>query len=118
MQSFRMLGAIAAGAVFVSGAAFAQSAAFRGDATLAKPLAAPVETTVNGVAWRCEADKCVGQADRYASLDTPMKECRKVAAAVGPFTAYAARGRVMTKGALGACNAALADKAAVETAQK
>ena len=106
MQSFRMLSAIAAGAVFVAGTAFAQSEGFRGDATLAKPLSAPVVTTVNGVAWRCEADKCVGQADRYGSLDTPLKECKKVAAAVGAFTAYASRGRVMTKGALEACNTA------------
>jgi len=118
MQNFRML-AIAAAAVFVSGAAFASPAAFRGEATLAKPVSAPVDTTVSGVAWHCEADKCVGQAERYSSLDNPVKECRKVAEAVGPLAAYASRGRVMTKGSLTACNANAANKAGdTVTAQK
>lgn len=118
MQNFRML-AIAASAVFVSGAAFAAPTVFNGQATLAKAAGAPVDATVSGVAWHCEADKCVGAAERYSSLDNPVKECRKVAEAVGPLSAYASRGRALSKGALAACNAnAQAKGSAPETAQK
>jgi hypothetical protein len=118
MQNFRMF-AIAAAAAFVSGTAFASPIVFRGEATLAKPVSAPVNATVSGVAWRCEADRCVGQADRYSSLDSPVKECRKVAEALGPLVSYASRGHAMTKGALSACNAnALAKAGQTETAQK
>jgi hypothetical protein len=118
MQNFRML-AIAAAAVFASGTAFAAPSAFSGQATLAKPASAPVDATVSGVAWHCEADKCVGAAERYSSLDNPVKECRKVAEAVGPLTAYASRGRALSKGSLTACNAnALAKGGPAETAQK
>ena len=118
MQNFRML-AIAASAVFVSGAAFAAPTVFNGQATLAKAASAPVDATVSGVAWHCEADKCVGSAERYSSLDNPVKECRKVAEAVGPLTAYASRGRALSKGSLAACNAnAQAKASSAETAQK
>jgi len=119
MQNFRM-SAIAAAAVFVSGAAFASPSVFSGQATLAKAVSAPVDATVSGVAWHCEADKCVGSAERYSSLDNPVKECRKVAEAVGPLTAYASRGRTLSKGSLTACNTnAQANKGgASETAQK
>ena len=119
MQNFRM-SAIAAAAVFVSGAAFASPAAFNGQATLAKAVSAPVDANVSGVAWRCEADKCVGQAQRYSSLDNPVKECRKVAEALGSLTAYTTRGRTLSKGSLTACNANAVAKASgsAETAQK
>jgi hypothetical protein len=119
MQSFRILGAMAAGAVFVSGAAFAQPAAFRAEATLATPVSAVSESVVDGVNWRCEADKCIGTAERRSTLDSPVKECRKVASAVGQLAAYQTRGRVFTKGTLGACNAVVADKGGAPiTAQK
>jgi hypothetical protein len=119
MQSFRILGALAAGAVFVSGAAFAQPAPFRAEATLATPVGAPTDSVVGGVNWRCEADKCVGTAERYSTLDSPVKECRKVVATIGEVTDYRTRGRVLTKGTLGVCNTAVADKGGVaQTAQK
>ena len=118
MQNFRMT-AIAAAAVFVSGAAFASPSVFSGQATLAKAVSAPVDATVSGVAWHCEADKCVGSAERYSSLDNPVRECRKVAEAVGPLSAYASRGRELSKGSLAACNAnAQAKGGPAETAQK
>ena len=117
MQSFRIF-AIAAAAVFVSGSAFAAPVSFRGEATLAKPVSAPVDATVSGVAWHCEADKCVGQADRYVSLDSSVKECRKVADALGPLATYASRGHALTQGSLTACNANAAKSGAAVTAQK
>jgi hypothetical protein len=117
MQNFRIF-AIAAAAVCVSGAAFAAPTAFRGEVTLAKPVSAPVDATVSGVAWHCEADKCVGEAERYSTLDNPVKACRKVAEAVGPLASYSAGGRVMTKGSLTACNANAAKASEAVTAQK
>jgi hypothetical protein len=111
--------AIAAAAVFASGAAFASPSVFNGQATLAKAASAPVDATVSGVAWHCEGDKCVGSAERYSSLDNPVKECRKVAEAVGPLAAYSRRGLALSKGALAACNAnAQAKGGPAETAQK
>ncbi len=51
---------------------------------------------------------CVGVADKKAGLDSLMKECRKVAAAIGPMTSYRTRGLQMSKGSLGVCNRAAA----------
>jgi hypothetical protein len=48
-----------------------------------------------------------------------VKECRKVAEAVGPLAAYSRRGLALSKGALAACNAnAQAKGGPAETAQK
>jgi hypothetical protein len=77
---------------------------FTGEAKLAKPVAAPSEVQVDGVTWRCEGDKCQGRADRRSTLDSQIKECRKVAAALGELTAYTSRGREMTKGSVETCN--------------
>jgi hypothetical protein len=54
------------------------------------------EKDVGGVAWRCEGDKCIGKAERYSSLDSYMKECRKVSAGLGKLTRFYSRGREMT----------------------
>jgi hypothetical protein len=77
---------------------------FSGQAQLAQPVAAPSEVQVDGVTWRCEGDKCEGRAERRSTLDSHIKECRKVAAALGELTSYASRGREMTKGSVGTCN--------------
>jgi hypothetical protein len=110
MQSFRIVGAIAA-AVFVSGATFGAAYAqppgageFNGQATLAAPAQAPQEATINGVAWRCEGDQCSGYAVRRAGVDGLVKECKRVAAVVGPIASYKSRGRELTAGQVRACN--------------
>ena len=72
MQSFRMLSAIAAGAVLVSGAAYAQSMAYKGEARLLNAASAPREETIAGVAWRCEGDACVGAV---AGGEAPLQAC-------------------------------------------
>ena len=70
--------------------------------------AAPSATDkdVGGVQWRCEGDKCVGKADRHSSLDSYMKECRKVAAGLGKLTRFYSRGREMSQRDLDNCNRA------------
>ncbi|WP_309089389.1 hypothetical protein [Phenylobacterium sp.] len=106
MQSLKLMGAIAA-AAFVSGAAYAQTpaaGAFNGQATLAAPAQAPQEATIAGVAWRCEGDQCIGQAASHASVDGLVKECKRVAAVVGPIASYKSRGRELTAGQVRACN--------------
>ena len=118
MQNFKLLGAIAAGAVLVAGAACAQPAAFRAEAKLVTPVSAPATTTVAGVNWSCTGDTCLGVAD-HGSLDNPVRECRKAASALGPFSAYTTHGRVLSAGTVKACNTVVAEKAGVsEAAQK
>ena len=106
MQNFKMLSAIAAGAVLVSGAAFAQTAAFKGEAKLVSATSAPREDVIAGVAWRCEGDACVGGAPRRTNLDGVVRECRKVVAVVGPVASYKTGGRQLSDGELKACNRA------------
>ncbi|MCR5872926.1 hypothetical protein LRS10_01160 [Phenylobacterium sp. J426] len=111
MQSFRTVGAIAA-AVLVTGMAAPGAASaqpplageFSGQATLASPAQAPPEATINGVAWRCEGDQCSGYAARRAGVDGLVKECKRVAAVVGPVSSYKSRGRELTAGQVRACN--------------
>jgi hypothetical protein len=99
-----MLGAIAAGAVLVSGTAFAQSAAYRGEAKLVTPSAAPREAVIEGVAWRCDGDACAGTADRKGNLDGLVRECKKVVAVIGPVASYKSGARQLDDGQLRACN--------------
>ena len=99
--SFLPAAAVATGLLVASGA---HAAAFRGEAKLAAPVTATVTTTVNGVDWTCTGDTCLGAAPRVTSLDGFMRECRKVATALGPLTAYASRGRVMSRQSVESCN--------------
>ncbi|MBI1196440.1 MAG: hypothetical protein GC203_01100 [Phenylobacterium sp.] len=104
MQISKWLGAGAAMAVFVSGAALAQTAGYRGEATLATPGAAPREAVIAGVTWRCDGDECAGSAVRKGNLDGLVRECRKVAAVVGPISRYKSGPRELSDSQLRACN--------------
>ena len=104
MQSFRMLGAMAAGAVFVSGAAFAQAPGYKDEARLATPAAAQRENVIAGVAWRCEGDQCQGASARRTNLDGLVRECKKVVAVIGPVSSYRSGGRELDDSQLRACN--------------
>ena len=90
-------------------AASAASAAgpYYAEATLAAAASA-TDKDVDGVKWTCEGDKCVGKAERRASLDSYMKECRKVAAGLGKLTRFFSRGREMSQRDLDNCNRAAA----------
>jgi hypothetical protein len=108
MQSFRLLCAIAAGAVFVAGGAVAQTEGFRGEAKLQAPAPAAVSQTIAGADWRCDGDACVGVAAHKANLDGLVRECKKVTAVLGPVAAYKSNGREADAGQLRACNAGAA----------
>lgn len=94
--------ALFAAAVAISQPAKAESA----HAKLATPVASVSVAEVDGVQWRCEGEVCTGAGERKTTLDSLMKACRKVSAALGPLAAYESRGREMTPGALKACNRA------------
>lgn len=109
MQKFRVAGAFLVSAMLAGGAAFADAPGeFRGAVKLADPLSAPQEVRISGVTWRCAADGCVGAAHRYTTLDSVQRECRQVAAALGPVTAYASRGVRLWRSQITACNRAAA----------
>ena len=104
MVKHLVLSAAAVCAMSMMGTAFAASQEYSGSVILAKPVAAPAELVVEGVTWRCEGDKCVGTAERRSSLNSFIKDCRKVAEAVGPLVAYTGKGRSATKGEISTCN--------------
>lgn len=102
MQSKLYGAALAACALFVS-AAPASAQPYRAEAKLVTPTASSTTASIGDATWRCDGDTCVGLANRRG-LDSLMKECRKVAAVVGPVSAYSSRGRVMTPGNVAVCN--------------
>ena len=77
---------------------------FRASAKLATPVSAASSSVIAGVNWTCEADACVGVADKRGGLDSIMKECRKVAGTLGPLASYTSRGRTFSPGNLNVCN--------------
>jgi len=89
--------------------AAASAGPYRAEATLATAVQSATDKDVDGVTWRCEGDRCLGQAERRNSLDSYMKECRKVAAALGKLTRFYSRGREMSPRDLDNCNRAAPD---------
>lgn len=96
------LGASAA----VPAAAAASAGPYYAEASLATAAPAATNKDVDGVQWTCEGDKCIGKAERRSSLDSYMKECRKVAAGLGKLTRFFSRGREMSARDLDNCNRA------------
>ena len=98
-----LFGALAVCAMSVTSAAMGANA-FSGQVKLGNAVATPAEVVVEGVTWRCEGDTCTGWAERRTSLNSFIKDCRKVAEAVGPLAAYSGRGRDATKSEVATCN--------------
>jgi hypothetical protein len=80
--------------------------AYHAEATLATAVQSAIDKDVDGVTWHCEGEKCVGKAERRNSLDSYMKECRKVAGALGKLKRFYSRGREMIGRDLENCNRA------------
>lgn len=104
MRMLAMASAIAVCTLAMSNLVSAASPAYTAQATLVTPLSAPSEMEISGVKWRCEGDQCEGKGDRRGSLDSYMKECRKVAEALGELSGYSSRGRTMSKRDVQSCN--------------
>lgn len=97
MQSFSVLGVIAAAAVVTSGAAFAQ--------TPAAPAPPTAGEAARAIAWRCEGPPCAApDATRPPSLAQLRRECERVVGVIGPVTRYVSRGRELDADELARCN--------------
>lgn len=104
MRMLAMASAVAICTLAMSNLVSAASPAYTAEATLVTPVAAASEIEVSGVTWHCDGDKCAGKGDRRGSLDSYMKECRKVAEALGELSSYSSRGRTMSKRDVQNCN--------------
>ena len=104
MRMLAMASAIAVCTLATSNLVSAAAPSYLAQATLATPVSAATETEISGVTWRCEGEKCEGKGDRRGSLDSYMKECRKVAETLGKLTSYASRGRDMSARDVQNCN--------------
>ena len=97
---------LAVSALAPAASAASSAGAYYAEASLATAAPAATDREVDGVKWTCEGDKCVGKAERRSSLDSYMKECRKVAANLGKLTRFFSRGREMSARDLDNCNRA------------
>jgi hypothetical protein len=97
---------LGANAVAPAVSAASSAGPYYAEASLATAAPAATDKDVDGVKWTCEGDKCVGKAERRSSLDSYMKECRKVAAGLGKLTRFFSRGREMSARDLENCNRA------------
>lgn len=104
MPSAKLIAAVAAGALLLT-AQGAAAAVYRSEAKLAAAPTQPVSATISGASWRCEGDACVGERT-LPTLDSPMRECRKVAAALGAVVSFTSDGQKFDAGDLKSCNVA------------
>ena len=104
MQTKVLSAAVLAVSLLVASGAHSAEGQFRAQVKLVTPVAAPTTAVINKVQWTCEGDTCVGVAVRSPGLDSFMKQCRKVRAALGPLSAYSSRGVQMSAGNVANCN--------------
>ena len=103
MRMLAMVSAVAIATLAMSNLVSAAAPAYVAQATLVTPVANPAETEIAGVKWRCEGDQCEGKGERR-TMDSYMKECRKVAETLGELSSYTSRGRTMSKRDVQNCN--------------
>jgi hypothetical protein len=90
-----------AAVLFAAAPAFAQAPAT--SAVLADAARAPTgNTIIDGATWRCEGTTCTasGGANQPAT-----RACRRVAARLGPVSAFSYKGVALTAEQIAACNA-------------
>lgn len=104
MRMLAMVSAVALCTLAMSNLASAENPAYTARAVLVTAVSAPSEAEIAGVKWRCDGDQCEGKGNRQGSMDSYMKECRKVAEALGELSAYTSRGRSMSKRDVQSCN--------------
>jgi hypothetical protein len=94
-----MLGVFAAGGTTQTFAADTLS-----EASLVRAVPAATDTEIDGVNWRCTADKCVGASAGRRASGSRVDECKRLAAAVGKLASFSSRGKELSKRDLDACN--------------
>ncbi len=103
MRMLAMVSAVVIGTAAMGSVVSAAAPVYVAQATLATPVSSPSETEIAGVTWRCEGDQCEGKGVSR-TMDSYMKECRKVAEALGELSSYTSRGRTMSKRDVQNCN--------------
>lgn len=104
MQRLMILGSFALSVTLSSVPALAQPVPFRAEAKLMSPGVSTKNFLIAGVEWRCEGDTCKGASDRRRNLDGPVRECRKVTAAIGAIVSYRTGSFDLPRGQVRACN--------------
>lgn len=104
MRMLVMASAVAVCTLAMSNLVAAAAPEYTAQAVLATPVSTASETEIAGVKWRCEGDQCEGRGNRQGSMDSYMKECRKVAESLGQLSSYSSRGRTMSKRDVQNCN--------------
>jgi hypothetical protein len=103
MQTKVLSAAVLAVALLAANGASAAEG-FRAQAKLVTPVAAPTAQVISSVEWKCDGDACLGVSKYAPGLDSFMKQCRKVRAALGPLAAYSSRGIKMSDIDVANCN--------------
>lgn len=80
------------------------AAEYQAEASLERAVPATTDTEIEGVNWRCTADKCVGTPVGRRSAGSRVDECKRLAAAVGKLASFSSRGKELSKRDLDACN--------------
>lgn len=94
-----MLGLLAAAGAHAD----AVAKGFRGEVVLAAAVSQS-ETVIKGITWRCEDVKCVGVGSSWPGVDSFVKRCTTVAAAIGPLVSFRSGERVTDKSEIATCN--------------
>ncbi len=76
-------------------------------AILATPATKPLEFTIDGRVWRCDAAVCSAQPTAQAESQRIATECHHAAVHMGPFTSYQTGSKTLTAAQLTDCNANL-----------
>lgn len=106
MQSLRFSAALVAALTLAAPAAIAKEAPVWARATLVTPAEAPVTASADGVDWTCTGADCQGVVAKRAPDFALVRECKGVAAALGPLAAFETHGRTVTASQLEQCNKA------------
>jgi hypothetical protein len=102
----RKAAAVGLFAVGVLGLTQTRAADYQAEASLERPVPAATDTEIEGVNWRCTADKCVGTRIGRRASGSRVDECKRLAAAVGKLASFSSRGKELSKRDLESCNRA------------
>ena len=75
-------------------------------AVLATPATKPIESTIDGRIWRCDAALCGAEPTAQADMQRIASECHHAAMHLGAFTSYQTGRKTLTPAQITDCNAA------------
>jgi hypothetical protein len=76
-------------------------------AILATPATKPLEFTIDGRIWRCDAAVCGAEPTAQAESQRITTECHNAAMHIGPVTSYQTGRKTLTAAQIADCNANL-----------